>query len=276
MDCNHLFSLKGRVVVITGGAGLLGQQHALAVRRAGGEAVLLDVSETALQSAKQTLQEQGEGGISILKVDITVEEEVRKASEAIIQQYGNVYGLVNNAAINPKMEKSDSKEFSRLENFPVEQWQMELDVGLKGAFLCTRYFGTAMAESGTGGAIVNICSDLGVIAPDQRLYEQPGLPPAQQPVKPVTYSVIKSGLIGLSRYVATYWAEQNVRCNALCPGGIENGQPEAFLQKIVTRIPLGRMAQKEEYQGTLIWMLSDASSYLNGAVVNVDGGRTTW
>jgi NAD(P)-dependent dehydrogenase (short-subunit alcohol dehydrogenase family) len=114
------------------------------------------------------------------------------------------------------------------------------------------------------------------MAPDQRLYSKSGLSEEQQPVKPVTYSVVKTGMIGLTRYLATYWAEKNVRCNAMCPGGVENGQPEDFLKEVSLRIPMGRLAAANEYQSTLVWMLSDASSYLNGAIVPVEGGRTAW
>ena len=127
-----------------------------------------------------------------------------------------------------------------------------------------------------GGAIVNISSDLGVMAPDQRLYAEEGVVDDKQNVKPVTYSVVKSGMIGLTRYLSTYWAEKNVRCNAMCPGGVENGQPDDFLDKVNSRIPMNRLANADEYQGTLLWMLSDASSYLNGAIISVDGGRTAW
>ena len=127
-----------------------------------------------------------------------------------------------------------------------------------------------------GGSIVNISSDLGLIAPDQRLYTKSNLNEKDQPVKPITYSVVKTGLLGLTRYLATYWAENNVRCNAICPGGVENGQSETFINNVSSRIPMGRLAKPNEYQGTLVWMLSSASSYLNGAVVPVDGGRTAW
>ena len=123
---------------------------------------------------------------------------------------------------------------------------------------------------------MNISSDLGLIAPDQRLYTKDGIDNDKQNVKPVTYSVVKTGLIGLTRYLATYWTYKNVRCNAMCPGGVENGQPNDFLSEVNKRIPMGRMANVAEYQGTLIWMLSDASSYLNGAIVPIEGGRTTW
>ncbi|XOV79303.1 MAG: SDR family oxidoreductase [Aestuariibacter sp.] len=272
----ELFSLENKVIVVTGGAGLLGLQHIEAIHRFGGQPVMLDISHEAIEKGLEQLRKCGIDNVWSHTLDVTDENQVREVSELIQQELGNIDGLVNNAAINPKVEKSNTKNFSRLEFFDLQQWQLELSVGLTGAFLCTKYFGSAMAKAGNGGSIVNICSDLGVIAPDQRLYEQPELPEEQQPVKPVTYSVIKSGLIGLSKYVSTYWPHKNIRCNALCPGGIENDQPADFLEKISSRIPMARMARKDEYQGTLVWMLSDASSYLNGAVINVDGGRTAW
>ena len=149
-------------------------------------------------------------------------------------------------------------------------------MGLTGSFLCSKYYGQKISKNINGGSIVNISSDLGLIAPDQRLYKIDNVENSLQNVKPVTYSVIKSGLIGLTRYLATYWAEEGVRCNAMCPGGVENGQSEYFLEKVSSRIPMNRLARPNEYQGTLVWMLSDASSYLNGAIIAVDGGRTTW
>ena len=141
---------------------------------------------------------------------------------------------------------------------------------------CVKHYGSAIAQNPAGGSIVNISSDLGLIAPDQRLYRKPGLPADQQPVKPVTYSAVKAGLIGLTRYLATYWADRNVRCNALCPGGIENNQDAAFLREVCSLIPMGRMAQADEYRGSLLFLLSAASSYVNGAVIAADGGRTAW
>jgi NAD(P)-dependent dehydrogenase (short-subunit alcohol dehydrogenase family) len=158
---------------------------------------------------------------------------------------------------------------------------MNLNLGNKkvlitGAFLCSKHYGEKIAQNSNGGSIVNISSDLGLIAPDQRLYKKNGINDNLQNVKPVTYSVVKTGLIGLPRYFATYWADENVRCNAMCPGGVENGQPDYFLEEVSKRIPMGRMAKSYEYQGALIWMLSDASNYLNGAIIPVDGGRTAW
>ena len=163
-----------------------------------------------------------------------------------------------------------------MENFSIDIWNKDILVGLTGSFLCAKYYGQVISQNPNGGCIVNISSDLGLIAPDQRLYAKKSLSEELQPVKPVTYSVIKSGLIGLTRYLSTYWIDKNVRCNAICPGGVENGQSDDFLNEVILRIPMNRLAKSDEYQGTFIWMLSDASSYLNGAIIPVDGGRTAW
>ena len=208
-------------------------------------------------------------------VDITKEQQVESSCHEAHQRFGHIDALINNAANNPKVGNNGEKNFSRLENFPVEAWQADLAVGLTGAFLCSKHYGTAISENPKGGVILNISSDLGVIAPDQRLYRQPGLPEEQQPVKPVTYSVVKTGLIGLTRYLSTYWPTK-VRCNALCPGGVEAGQPEDFLKELHGRIPMGRMAHVDEYQGAIVFLLSEASAYLNGAVIPMDGGRSVW
>jgi NAD(P)-dependent dehydrogenase (short-subunit alcohol dehydrogenase family) len=185
--------------------------------------------------------------------------------------------LVNNAAIDPKVKGNQGVvETSRLENFPREQWDLQIAVGLTGAFHCSQVFGTEMARRGQGGVILNIASDLSVLAPDQRLYRKQGLPADQQPVKPVTYSVIKAGLVGLTRYLATYWCDRGVRCNALSPGGVFNGQSEEFVQRLSSLIPLGRMATREEYRAALQFLSSDASLYMNGQNIVIDGGRSVW
>ena len=155
-------------------------------------------------------------------------------------------------------------------------WNDDIAVGLTGSFLCAKHYGYEISQNTNGGSIVNISSDLGLIAPDQRLYIKRGVDDNKQNVKPITYSIVKTGLIGLTRYLATYWAHEGVRCNAMCPGGVENGQSEDFLKEVSARIPMGRMAKASEYQGTLIWLLSDASTYLNGSIVAIDGGRTAW
>ena len=275
-NIDNLFSLSGKIVVITGAVGLLGEKHAEAVAAYGGTPVLLDLSQTAVDLLAEKLNKQYRVNAVGFSVDITDEDQVRITSNDVCKKFGKVDGLVNNAANNPKVEATSEKNFSRLENFPLDMWEQDIAVGLTGSYLCTKYFGFLISQNKDGGSIVNISSDLGVMAPDQRLYEEEGVERDQQNVKPVTYSVVKSGMIGLTRYIATYWADKNVRCNAMCPGGVENGQPKSFLNKVHSRIPMNRLAQPNEYQGTLLWMLSDASSYLNGAIISVDGGRTTW
>jgi len=275
-DLNEVFNLEGKVVVITGAAGLLGRKHAEAIAAYGGYPVLLDISQAAVDElATEITQKHAVKSVGFA-VDIANESQIEANVKVLMDQFSKIDGLVNNAANNPKVEDSTDKNFSRLENFPVEVWNQDVAVGLTGAFLCAKHYGYQIAQNHDGGSIVNISSDLGLMAPDQRLYTKPGLPESRQPVKPVTYSVVKTGIIGLTRYLATYWADKNVRCNAMCPGGVENGQPESFLQDVSSRIPMNRLAQSNEYQGSLVWMLSDASSYLNGAIVPVDGGRTAW
>jgi len=274
-NLESLFSLEGKVVVITGAAGLLGRKHAEAVSAYGGHPVLLDLSEKSVVELAYQLKDKFGVDACGYAVDITDEQSIADNADTLIARFSKIDCLVNNAANNPKVEVSSEKNFSRLENFPLVVWDHDLAVGLTGAFLCAKHYGSKIAQNQHGGSIVNISSDLGLIAPDQRLYLKPGLAESQQPVKPVTYSVIKTGIIGLTRYLATYWADKNVRCNAMCPGGVENGQQEAFLAEVNSRIPMNRLAKSDEYQGTLVWMLSGASSYLNGAIVPVDGGRTT-
>lgn len=275
-DLNSLFRLEDKVIVITGAAGLLGEKHAEAVSAYGGHPVLLDLCQEAVDAQAKQLSEKFLVKATGYPVDLTDESQIEGNANLLIERYGKIDGLVNNAANNPKIENSSAKNFSRLENFPVDVWDQDIAVGLTGAFLCAKHYGYRIAQNPEGGSIVNISSDLGLMAPDQRLYKKPGVLESQQPVKPVSYSVVKTGMIGLTRYLATYWADKNVRCNAICPGGVEHGQPDEFLRMVSSRIPMDRLAYADEYQGTLLWMLSDASSYLNGAVVPVEGGRTAW
>ena len=271
----NIFNLEGKVVVVTGATGLLGRKHAEAIACYGGIPILLDLSQQVIDDFANELNDKYKVDSVGFAIDITNEEAIRNNANQLVEKFGKIDGLVNNAANNPKVEESSDKNFSRLENFPLNIWNDDIAVGLTGAFLCSKYYGEKIAQNPDGGSIVNISSDLGLIAPDQRLYKKDGIPENLQNVKPVTYSVVKTGLIGLTRYLATYWADKNVRCNALCPGGVENGQPDDFLREVSKRIPMGRMADSDEFQGTLLWMLSDASSYLNGAIVPVEGGRTT-
>ena len=271
------FRISGRVVVITGGAGLMGYNHAAAVLSGGGIPVLLDISEDALVFAKGQLAEKfPKGEIVTYRTDITDRVALETVRDELLEKYGHIDALINNAANNPKME-GDAKNMGAItfENFPLSMWAADIAVGLTGSLLCSQVFGAQM-EKQKSGVILNISSDLGVIAPDQRIYRKPGLRDEEQTVKPVTYSVIKHGLIGMTKYIATYWAEKGVRCNALCPAGIENGQDKEFIGKLTNLVPLGRMASKDEYQSTVLYMISDASAYMTGSTVIVDGGRTCW
>ena len=271
-----LFRLDGKIIVITGATGLLGRKHAEAVACYGGTPILLDLSQQIVDDFANELNAKYKVDSVGFEIDITNEKMIKGNVEELIKRFGKIDGLVNNAANNPKVEDSKKVNFSRLENFPLNIWSDDITVGLTGSFLCAKHYGFAISKNTNGGSIVNISSDVGLIARDQRLYAKDGIDNDKQNVKPVTYSVVKTGLIGLTRYLATYWADKNVRCNAMCPGGVENGQPDYFLEEVNKRIPMGRMANVHELQGSLIWMLSDASSYLNGAIVPIEGGRTAW
>ena len=272
------YSLKGRTALITGGAGLLGIQHASALLEAGAQIILTDLKMENLWTARNNLCELYDEQLIVLRtMDVTSKDNINVISESLKNKNIRVDILINNAAIDPKVSADKGVvDSSRLEGFSLEQWNLQISVGLTGAFLCSQVFGSAMAKDGIGGIILNISSDLSIISPDQRLYRVDGVQVEHQPVKPVTYSVVKSGLIGLTKYLATYWAEQGVRCNALSPGGIYNGQNEQFLAKVELLIPIGRMANQDEYRSTIQYMCSDASSYMNGQNIVIDGGRSVW
>ena len=273
---SNKFNLNGRNALITGAAGLLGKQHAIALLEMGASVVLTDANMAGLDKIKaELISGYPEQKIVALFMDVTSSESIKKAQNSLQTDGIHISILINNAAIDPKMKQGQVGESSRLENYDLDSWNFELSVGLTGAFLCAKIFGSAMAKSQDQGVILNIASDLSVISPDQRLYQQEGLPNDKQPVKPVTYSVIKSGLVGLTKYLSTYWASDGVRCNALSPGGIENGQGDDFVTRLCNLIPLGRMAEIDEYHSAVQFLCSDASSYMNGQNIVMDGGRST-
>ncbi len=267
------FSLEGKVIIITGGAGLMGAKHAEAIVEANGIAVLWDIDAKAAGTVAESISGGSGAEITADRVDITDLESIKDGFERVLKRHGKADGLINNAANDPKVDASDDLAWSRFENFSLDAWNMDMGVGLTGAFLCSQVVGSWMAENG-GGVIVNIASDLSVISPDQRLYRQQGLADDRQPVKPVTYSIVKHGLIGLTKYLATYWAKQNIRVNAISPGGIYTGQPEEFVARLTDLIPMGRMANKDEYKSAIVFLCSNASGYMNGQNLIMDGGRT--
>jgi NAD(P)-dependent dehydrogenase (short-subunit alcohol dehydrogenase family) len=253
----------------------MGRQFAISLAEFGANLALIDVNTESIAKLSEVLKPQFNIKIATFTADITNEEEIRLITKSCIDQFGMINGLINNAARNPKVGSSGLSSLGRLETLSIEEWNADLAVGLTGAFLCSKHFGTAMSENSMGGNIVNISSDLGLISPDQRIYGTPGVPAELNAVKPVSYSVVKSGLLGLTRYLATYWPGR-VRCNAICPGGIELDQDPEFIEKLSSRIPMGRMAKPDEYGATMVYLMSTASSYLNGAIIPIDGGRTAW
>ena len=271
----HPFDIFGRTALITGAAGLLGPEHAEALLAIGARVVLTDVRQSRLDDVVSRLRHgRGADVVSSRCMDVGDPDSIGRVA-ADLSRDGGVDILINNAATDPKVQsgQAGAARFDRFETFRIEDWERQLRVGLTGAFLCSQAFGTAMAERGRG-AILNIASDLSVIAPDQRLYREEGIPENQQPVKPVTYSVIKTALLGLTQYLAGYWATQGVRVNALSPGGVYAGQPNDFVERLKGLIPMGRMAGPTEYRAAVQFLCSDASAYMTGQNLVVDGGRT--
>lgn len=269
------FDLTDKVAVITGGAGLLGEKHAEAIAEFGGIPILLDIDEKTGTAKAQSISDEYQVKCEFQFCDITNESQILNVRNTLLSHFGHIDILINNAAIDPKVEEKRGKNLSRLENFSINQWNLELSVGLTGSMLCSKIIGHEMAKKGKG-VILNISSDLGVIAPDQRLYMKNGLPDNKQPVKPVTYSVIKHGIIGLTKYLATYWADKGVRINSISPGGVYKNQDSKFVDRLTNLIPLGHMAEEDEYKASVIFLVSDASSYMTGANLIVDGGRSVW
>jgi len=270
------FKLNGKICVVTGGAGFLGRKHDEAILDADGIPVLLDIDEERINKVISELKSEYKKDVAGFSVDITNKSNLEKALESIIDKFGRVDVLINNATNDPKVDKDESENnWSRFENFSEEMWNNDIDVSVKGAFLCSQVFGAHMARN-QEGVILNMSSDLGVIAPDQRIYEQKRLSEEDQPVKPVTYSVAKHALLGLTKYLAIYWAKKGLRVNALCPGGVYKNQDDEFVKKLTNLIPMGRMANENEYKAAILFLISDASSYMTGSALIIDGGRTCW
>ena len=277
MSIFEQFKITGKVIVITGGAGLIGRRHTEAVLEGEGIPVLLDIFKEPLEKVKEDFLSRYPGAkIETYVADITDRKCLEVSRDELLSKYGHIDGLINNAANNPKVE-GGSKNLGamRFHNLPLSIWEDDMKVGLTGAFLCCQVFGYEM-EKQRSGVIINISSDYGVISPNQNIYKKEGVPEEEQTVKPVSYSVVKHGIMGLTKYLATYWAKSGIRVNTLCPASLSNGQDEEFVKKISELIPMGRMSKPHEYPATVLYMLSDASSYMTGATVILDGGRTIW
>lgn len=273
-NLNQFFGLENKVAVITGGAGLLGERHAEAIALANGIPVLADIDYSKAIEKASALSEKYPVPISALVCDVTDEASVSAMVDSVIQQYGKIDILINNAAIDPKVPDGE-KPKNHLHEYSLMDWQNAVDVGLTGAFLCSKVVGTQMRLQ-QSGVILNIASDLSVIAPDQRIYRGHGECEADAFIKPISYSVVKHGIIGLTKWLATYYGPWGVRANALSPAGVYNGQDPIFVSNFCKTIPMGRMAGLNEYMAAVIFLCSDASSYMTGANVIMDGGRSSW
>lgn len=272
-DVRPRFELTDRVVLLTGGAGLLGTAYAWALGHAHAHPVIADLDGDAATSlALDITEETGRRALG-LRLDVTDPESVERTVRLTVENFGRLDGLVNNAALDPKFdEEGAGKHTDRFEEFPLEAWREALDVNVTGMFLCAQAVSRVMREQG-GGVIVNVSSTYGLVGPDQRLYQREGEPPAY---KPVTYTVSKAAVVGLTRYLATYLRGTAIRVNTLTPGGVYAEHDEEFVRRYSEKTVLGRMAGPEEMASALLYLLSDASSYMTGSNLVVDGGWTAW
>ncbi|MCU0332024.1 MAG: SDR family oxidoreductase [Ignavibacteriaceae bacterium] len=266
----ELFSLKEKVAVVTGALGLIGKHHCHALADAGASVVVCDLNESECAKFASTLPALSLG----ISTDITHKKSVKDLKDKVISNYGKIDILVNNAAINDKFEDPlAALEESKFENYPVEMFRKSLDVNVTGMFLCSQVIGSEMANRGSG-SIINVASTYGIVAPDQSIYKnEKG---EQTFYKSAAYPVTKGAVISFTRFLAAYWGNKGVRVNTLSPGGVKAGQDEFFIKNYSTKTPLGRMAHPTDYKGALVFLASDASSYMTGANLVVDGGWTAW
>jgi len=260
---------KSKIIIITGGLGFLGKHFVKTLAKDNHVPIILDKKSTKEINSFVTKNRKSDNLIDGYHIDITNEKNVKKLSSKIFKKYKKIDILINNAANNPIVgKKNKSIKNTDIENFSLDNWNNDIKVGLTGSFLVTKYFGKLINKNKNGGSIINISSDLGLISPDQRLY-------SKKQKKPISYSVVKSGILGLNKYFSTYWPKK-IRSNALCFGGVLNNQNKNFLKKVNKLIPMGRLAYSYEYNGIISFLCSDNSTYLNGSVITVDGGRTSW
>jgi NAD(P)-dependent dehydrogenase (short-subunit alcohol dehydrogenase family) len=263
------FQLRDRVCLVTGGAGILGEPMCAALLRHGGRVAILDRDPERVAAVVDRFRGTNEAPrVMGLTADIRSREQVEKAAESIESALGPIEVLINNAAAK------SPNFFAPFESFPIEDWDLVMGVNVTGTMICSQVIGGAMARR-RRGSIVNTLSVYGIVAPDQRIYE--GSEYEGRAINtPAIYSASKAALWGLTKYLATYWGAQGVRVNAITPGGVFSGQNEVFVQRYSARVPLGRMAEREEMSGAVVFLASDASTYVTGQNLVVDGGLTAW
>ncbi len=268
---DSLYDVRGRVIVVSGGLGQLGRQFTKTLLQRGAKVALLDLKEP--ENGLESFFGELSANTLFVRGDVTDKESLEQALETITAHWETPSGLVNNAALDSP-PNAPAEENGPFETYPVASFEKILQVNVTGVFLCCQVFGRAMAEAGRG-SIINICSTYGVVSPNQDLYTY-RRERGETFFKPVAYSVSKSALLNLTRYLATYWAKQGVRVNTLTFGGVFNNQDQEFLQAYGQRVPMGRMADESEYNGAVVFLLSDASSYMTGSNMILDGGWTAW
>jgi NAD(P)-dependent dehydrogenase (short-subunit alcohol dehydrogenase family) len=266
-----MFDLNGRTAVVTGGCGILGRRFAEGLAEFGANVALLDLDEQVVQNAAAEISVRYDGRARGYACDITLPETVRRVATTVEADLGPVSILLNNAA--SKTRDVDAF-FAPVATFSLETWREIMAVNLDGMFNVAQVFGTRMAERGYG-SIVQTASIYGLMAPDQRIYE--GSEYQGRAINtPAVYTASKAGVIGLTKHLATYWGAQGVRVNTLTPGGVESGQNDTFKQRYGARVPLGRMARADEMVGAMLFLVSDAASYVTGQNIAVDGGLSAW
>jgi NAD(P)-dependent dehydrogenase (short-subunit alcohol dehydrogenase family) len=275
MKIQDKFDLTGRTAVVTGGGGLLGSEFSRALAEAGASVVIAEIDEEAGQRVSAGLAKDGYRA-QAFRCDVTDPASVRQLIETTLGTYGGLDILVNCAALDPKFDAEALRKGiapGAFEDYPLDQWNAALHVNLTGVFLITQACVRPMIERGQRGSIINICSTYGLNGPDQRIYVRDG---ERIAYKPVYYTVTKAGILGFTRYLAAYYAGTDIRVNALTPGGVFNDHDEYFVRNYSARTILGRMARPDEMSGALLFLASDASSYMTGANLIVDGGWTAW
>ena len=275
MKIQEKFDLTGRVAVVTGGVGLLGSEFCRTLAEAGAAVAVVDLNASASQSVADTLTKSGYQSLAV-PTDITSPDSVNSAVEKIIATFGRLDILVNSAALDPKFDPDAIKKGitpGAFEDYPLDQWNAALNVNLTGMFLMTQAAAKQMLAQGKNGSIINICSTYGLNGPDQSIYIKDE---ERVAFKPVYYTVTKAGVLGFTKYLAAYYAGTEIRVNALTPGGVFNNHEDYFVKNYSAKTILGRMAKKDEMNGALLFLASDASSYMTGNNLVVDGGWTAW